>query len=61
MHAHCVQELIEQHSMVKQLLEVNRARSAEESDMALQIPFVIVRVRIRALPQCPSSCMRAWR
>lgn len=38
-----LKELIEQHSMVKQLLEVNRVRSAEETDMALQIPFVIVR------------------
>ncbi len=42
---HAPQELMEQHSMVKQLLEVNRVRSAEEADMALQIPFVIVRVR----------------
>ena len=37
-------ELIEQHRMVKQLLEVNPVRSSNETDIALQIPFVLVRV-----------------
>ena len=38
------QELIEQHGMVKELLEVNPVRGANDADIALQIPFVLVRV-----------------
>ncbi|KAG1666242.1 hypothetical protein FOA52_011544 [Chlamydomonas sp. UWO 241] len=43
-----LQELINQHSMVKELLDVNPPRSAGDLDMALQIPFVLVTARPEA-------------
>ena len=40
-----LRELIEQHRMVKQLIEVNPVRGPNDANIALQIPFVLVRVR----------------
>jgi len=40
-----LRELVEHHRMVKQLIEVNPVRGPNETDIALEMPFVLVKVR----------------
>ncbi|GAX83041.1 hypothetical protein CEUSTIGMA_g10467.t1 [Chlamydomonas eustigma] len=43
-----LKELLDQHRMVQQLLQANPVRTEQDTDIALQIPFVLVRAKPEA-------------